>query len=110
MTDLRPPAQWKPKLNSDQTVVADCWTTPAGYTVALCRLKAMPVTVIRAGEAIPFAYVQTFEEVPVLIAADLHASMPAAFKRAFDSLNQMPFVVGGFDVAENRYESEVFKC
>lgn len=110
MADFDVPPQWKPKQNADGAVVADCWTTPAGYTVALSHRPLMPVAVIRAGENNPFAYVQTLTEVPVLIAADLYASMSPAFKKAFDAVNQSAAVVGGLDVAEDRYETEVFTC
>lgn len=86
MADFDVPPQWKPKQNADGAVVADCWTTPAGYTVALSHRPRMPVAVIRAGENNPFAYVQTLTEVPNLIAADLFASMTPAFKAAFTAV------------------------
>ena len=110
VSDFEVPPQWKPKHNADGGLVADCWTTPAGYTVALTHRPHMPVAVIRAGESDPFAYVPTLTEVPVLIAADLYASMSPAFKKAFDVVNQPAAVVGGLDVAEDRYENEVFTC
>jgi hypothetical protein len=87
MTDVNVPQHWKPKQNADGSVIAGCWTTPGGYAVVLSQRPFMPVAVIRAGEKIPFAYVQSMDEVPVLIAADLYASMSPAFKKAFDALN-----------------------
>ena len=83
MSDFDVPAQWRPKQNADGSVVADCWITPAGYTVALTHRAHMPVAAIRAGENDPFAYVPTLSEVPALIAVDLLASMTPAFKAAF---------------------------
>lgn len=86
MTDLDVPRQWKAKLNADGSLIANTWTTPGGYTVALSRHPIMPVAVIRAGERIPFAYVPTLPEVPLLIAADLQASMTPAFRAAFAAI------------------------
>jgi hypothetical protein len=86
VADFDVPAHWKPKQNAVGAQVADCWTTPAGYVVALSHRPCMPVAVIRAGETIPFAYVQTLTEVPILIAADLYASMTPAFKVVFSTV------------------------
>lgn len=86
MADFDVPLQWKQKHNADGTVMAACWVTPAGYTVALSYRPRMPVAVIRAGETVPFAYVPTLTEVPNLIAADLYASMTPAFKAAFETV------------------------
>ncbi|MCP8465910.1 hypothetical protein NK553_18320 [Pseudomonas sp. ZM23] len=74
MTMIQEPLKWRAKRNRDGDTIKDCWVTDAGYTVAVCRLPDTRYTVTRPGDAAPFAYLSTRDEVVAIIKADMAAS------------------------------------
>lgn len=63
--------KWASKKNRDGDVIADCWVTDAGYTVAICRMPERRFVVTRPGGAAPFAHVTNREEVLRVINIDI---------------------------------------
>lgn len=72
MSDLNP-LKWRAKRNRDGQQIKDCWITDSGYTVAECRLPEKRYTITRPGDANPFSYVPTREDVVAIIQADMQA-------------------------------------
>lgn len=70
MSDLTP-LKWRAKRNRDGYQIPNCWITDSGYTVAMCRLPEKRFTVTRPGDAAPYAYVPTREDVVSIIKADM---------------------------------------
>lgn len=70
MSDLTP-LKWRAKRNRDGDQIPNCWITDSGYTVAECRLPEKRFTVTRPGDAAPYAYVPTREDVVRIINADM---------------------------------------
>lgn len=68
--------KWQPKRNADDQVVPRCWINDSGYIVAECRLPHSRYPVTRPGSYLPFAYVDSREEVVQVITTDMQA--PAA--------------------------------
>lgn len=62
------PPEWCTFLRPNGSPLAGAWTTPEGYTVALCRLQI--IAVIRPGGSAPAAYLRTPDEVLSFIAVD----------------------------------------
>lgn len=62
------PPEWRTFLRPNGSPLAGAWTTPEGYTVALCRLPI--IAVIRPHGSAPAAYLRTPDEVLSFIAVD----------------------------------------
>ncbi|AMO77511.1 hypothetical protein [Pseudomonas citronellolis] len=73
MPDLTP-LKWRAKRNRDGQQIPNCWITDSGYTVSECRLPEKRFTVTRPGDAAPFAYLGSRDEVVSVIRADMKAS------------------------------------
>lgn len=73
------PPEWCIFLRPNGEPLSGAWTTPEGYTVALCRLQI--IAVIRPDGAAPAAYLRTPDEVLSFIAVDA-CERRGAFTRA----------------------------
>ncbi|MCP3788943.1 hypothetical protein [Pseudomonas sp. N2-11] len=66
--------KWRAKRNADDQVIARCWVSNDGYTVAECRLPHKRYLVTRPGVSLPFAYADSRDEVVQVITTDMQAS------------------------------------
>lgn len=69
MADKAQELKWRTKRDRNRQPIANCWETPCGYTVALCRLPEKRYTVSAPGGAVPFAYTGLADDIPRLIEA-----------------------------------------
>lgn len=65
--------KWQGKRNADGQIIPHCWVNDSGYTVAECRLPHPRYPVTRPGASLPFAYVDSREEVVQVINTDMQA-------------------------------------
>lgn len=73
MTMIQEPLKWRAKRDTSGKKIPKCWQNENGYTVAEVDRVLMRFAVTRPGGKIPFAYVQTRDEVLAAISADIEA-------------------------------------